>query len=81
MIKMENIIILSSNISSLFCWKSILISLFYLKSFGFLQNFVDLIDTKCCFYKPTLVNWKKEHDIQDLLASRKKTDKSYYQEV
>lgn len=52
-------------------------------NFGFMQNFVDLIDTKCCFLKPTLINWKKEHDIQDLLASRfdKKKEKPNYQEV
>ena len=39
-------------------------------SFGVCQNFVDLIDANLGFLKPSLVNWKKEHDIQDLLNSR-----------
>jgi hypothetical protein len=29
-----------------------------------------LVDIHLCFSKPSLVNWKKEHDIQDLLNSR-----------
>jgi len=52
-------------------------------SFGFLQNLIDLLETRCCFLKPTLINWKKEHDIQDLLNFRfdKKNEKPNYQDV
>ena len=39
-------------------------------SFGLCQNFVDLIDINLGFWKPSLVNWKRELDIQDLLNSR-----------
>lgn len=51
--------------------------------FGIIQNFADLLDTNFCFLKPSLVNWKKEHDIQDLINSRldKKKDKYNYQIV
>ena len=43
---------------------------FFSFSFGFVQNFVDLIDMKLLCLKPTMVNWKKEHDIQDVINSR-----------
>jgi palmitoyltransferase len=39
-------------------------------NFGILQNFVDLIDMRIFCLKPSLVNWKKEHDIQDVINSR-----------
>lgn len=46
-------------------------------NFGIMQNLVDLLDMKILCYKPSLVNWKREYDIQDVLNSRldKKKDK------
>jgi hypothetical protein len=53
---------------------------YFIFSFGFLQNFIDLIDTKILCLKPTMVNWKREHDIQDVLNSRldKKKEKGSF---
>ena len=52
-------------------------------SFGCVQNTVDLIDAKCCFLKPTMTNWKKEHDLDDFINSRldKKKENANYQVV
>ena len=50
-------------------------------SFGVVQNFVNLIDTNCCFLKPTLINWRKEYDIQDIIDTRLDKKKDKYQIV
>lgn len=40
--------------------------LFNLISFGIFQNFADLMEMKFLCLKPTLINWKREHDIHDI---------------
>ncbi|CAF0707847.1 unnamed protein product [Brachionus calyciflorus] len=46
-------------------------------NFGIIQNLVDLFEIKILCFKPSLINWKKEYDLHDIINSRfnKKTDK------
>lgn len=39
-------------------------------NFGIIQNLVDLVGVKFLCFKPTNIDWKREHDIQDLLKNR-----------
>lgn len=52
-------------------------------NFGILQNFVDLIEMNVGFMKPTMINWRKEYNIQDIINSKyyKKREKANYQIV
>lgn len=50
-------------------------------NFGVLQNCVDMMDTSFCFLKPTLINWKKEYDVQHIIDARMDKKKDKYQIV
>lgn len=55
--------------------------IFYLLSFGAVQNTVDVFEINFLCFKPTKINWKKEHDIQDVINSRLDKKKEKYIEV